>query len=192
MAYYDVEILRDAQGNPIPQFYDESEGAFKPLTEKSSVEDATAHTKLDSILNKLNDKINTEVTGRNVEHDIIKLFDGLQLRDANTKGSQEVDVSIYSGFEIWIENTLDQPITVRVNNRLDIGGRNIKFFDGTEWKDTYYDRATLPPSPQFVYQLSSFFPFILEYKGDKITLSIQAETSPTSGNFSVWFVGVHN
>lgn len=37
MTYSNVSILRDKDGNPIPQYLDSVEGVFKPLTEESKV-----------------------------------------------------------------------------------------------------------------------------------------------------------
>lgn len=42
MAYNDVEILRDKNGNPIPQYYNVATGQFEPLTG----ENGATHTQL--------------------------------------------------------------------------------------------------------------------------------------------------
>lgn len=56
MAYNDVEILRDKNGNPIPQYYNVATGQFEPLTG----ENGATHTQLTGSYVQLS---STPVTG---------------------------------------------------------------------------------------------------------------------------------
>lgn len=105
MAYDDVEILRDKNGNPIPQYYNIATGQFEPLTG----ENGATHTQLTG--SKLGE---TEFLPVRRYSEVITLVNA-----QSVSGSQFVDISLdYRGetFRIISVAIDQQPWSIRTNS----------------------------------------------------------------------------
>lgn len=110
MSYQDAEILRDKNGNPIPQYFNVATGKFEPITGQNGSQ-------------------NTQLTGSKVE--VLKIYDknDYYVRDnsefyqrwgSNNRGSENnvipIDVSRHTKRLILITNNYDVSLeTVRVS-----------------------------------------------------------------------------
>lgn len=130
MAYNTKNIIRDASGAPIPQFYNPTPDAYQPLT---GVDLGGGRYGYDSLIwgktagglyipVKVADDgtINAQLTGRKVEYENILIFNALAITNTVDYMSSLINIS---SFEWYLEiiNTHDQDILLHlkyIDNKL--------------------------------------------------------------------------
>lgn len=111
MAYDDVEILRDKNGNPIPQYYNVATGQFEPLTG----ENGATHTQL---------------TGRNV---LLRSVTGVNVSAGSSFiAIQPTDAENISGLYVLVRSDSYHKYRVRVDHHRETGSTLPKFSGDTD------------------------------------------------------------
>lgn len=164
----DKQMLRDANGDLIPQYWDVVAGDFKPLTGSDGAQD-------------------TRLTGSNVEE--LYLIESLALTDTSTFNSGEIDVSRYKKVLLLGRNSHDVDIQITVTP----GQVNSSYWIGDRWlkRSSTQNTMTLPQAfPADLFVFNTFFDE-LDGKGlMKINVRGKAIDTPTVGSLDIFIWGV--
>ena len=120
--------------------------------------------------------------------DVQVLHNDIAITDTSLYGANS-DVSNYKAFNIWIRNTLNQPIKVRYDIFLPPGkGNNVNYL---EWKNGQWSQENFKteiPAGGGVYNLTSIIK--PEHRFTKMfRLIVRCDIAPTSGSVLSWVEG---
>jgi hypothetical protein len=164
-----------------------NQDALKTVVDDLKSELLLVKSELDNIKqNQTSGNQKVQLSGTLVE--TVILHNEIAIADTNPYGVN-LDVSKYKAFNIWIRNTLNQPIKVRYDVFLPPGkGNNTNHF---EWKDDQWsqeDFKTVIPPGGFVYNLTSII--MPKHRFTRmIRLVVRCDIAPTSGSILSWVEG---
>lgn len=199
MAYNTKNIIRDAAGAPIPQFYDPTSDAYQPLT---GVDLGGGRYGYDNLawgktagglyvpLKVADDgTVLTQLTGRKVEY--ISVFNALALTDTTEKLSAVIDLKLYKpGVTFFVYNTLDQSVTIELRHEGTIVGvcNKVYYYDSSTWKGT---GVIIPNTNYCPYVLNNVpgFNLLNTNQLGRIVFRAICSVAPTTGALTLFGVG---
>ena len=186
MRYDKQRLLRDADGVPIPQYWDVEESKFKPMGKPAFDGNIELESSEES-------PIYTQLTGSNVQRVFRPLiFGGDEVIEVTTEGrveSEYVSLSNYKTIDIIIVTEGSAGLELDVNTSFGIGGRRgmSTVYDWVEddWMVSYFSsggelsgsghasiKATSAARRVFILSTHPNFYWLDNYSGHEISLNL--------------------
>src|SRR5699024_10866263 len=136
------------------------------------------------ILDKLNDTIDTRLTGSIVEE--VRIVNALALTDTSSS-YHTINIGKYKKIRLYARSTVDSQIMLNIRpfpNTFNV----TDFWDGEKWVGN--DEIIIPARTQTFY-LNSALPWLNDFIGTGVNfrVRVQALDTPTQGNLSVYLLG---
>ena len=118
---------------------------------------------------------------------VFRPVDGVAIADTEVR-NYEVDVKGISDIMILAYSTLNQPVTITVDDK---AGVPLKLWDTNTNTFKYVGSITLPAYADLVLLTSHpEVEFVKRYSGETFTLRIKCDTAPTYGSLTIRVTGV--
>src|SRR5690625_2722873 len=163
MPYSNKQMLRDANGDLIPQYWDVVEQEFKPLTGRDGANDV-------------------RLTGSNVE--VVDVFDAVAFTN-ESRIVKNIDVSKFRRFQLVAYASLNVSVEISVRAIRD-WAHPMRVYEDGEWKR--FDTITIEETNRQLYLLNTKWAELNKMPYTSLDIGVRPTDTPTSGSFTlqVW------
>ena len=182
MPWTQKQMLRDANGDLIPQYWDVVEQEFKPLTGSDGANDV----RLTGSLTEYKEILlanSIAITDTNYHH-----YDGGNWDAQTAQQAKPIDdFNKYKYRRFLVINSLDQPLELELLHNL----RDSRTYDNLGYgPDAEPQTVTLPNKGQYTPYVidANIIPLLDGILGGNVTVRVRAKVAPTTGSFKLSIV----